>query len=149
ASSSTSAESVYVAWLSQPVAKLITMHNKVASPFQAILDYEIANRIPIGWVTYSIQQTSPNGAWHRLERSEIPLGFNFFAEFNRDLQHRSLWEAFHAHLQKKNPQSSGAATTPTPKIDAEFLFWEMMRVSTSPDPYMYPALQKLKASGRF
>ena len=125
---------------------------QVVSPFQAILDYEIANKVPIGWVNYSIHHTSPNGAWHRLERGEIPLDANFFAEFNCDLRHHDLWKAFHAQLQQMNPQSLGTAaggSPPLPRIDAEFLYWEMMRVSTAPDPYMYPALQKLKASGQF
>ena len=35
---------------------------------------------------------------------------------------------------------------PLPSIDAEFLFWEMMRYSQDPDPYMFPALKTLKKS---
>ena len=38
---------------------------------------------------------------------------------------------------------------PLPKIDASALFWEMMRVSREPDPYIYPALLTLKASKKF
>ncbi|EAS30426.3 epoxide hydrolase domain-like phosphatase [Coccidioides immitis RS] len=127
----------------------------VVSPFQAILDYEIANNIPIGWINYAIQHTSPNGAWHRIERGEIKLDANFFAEFNRDFQHQHLWEAFHEQLKKKNPQTSSPSSTtssahlPLPKVDAEYMFWEMMRVSREADPYMFPALKKLKESGQF
>jgi beta-phosphoglucomutase-like phosphatase (HAD superfamily) len=29
------------------------------------------------------------------------------------------------------------------------MFWQMMRMSRTPDPYMYPALRKLGASGQF
>lgn len=29
-------------------------------------------------------------------------------------------------------------------MDSEVLFWEMMRVSRDPDPFMWPALQKLR-----
>jgi epoxide hydrolase-like predicted phosphatase len=36
-----------------------------------------------------------------------------------------------------------------PDIDAEKLFWAMMSESRNPDPYMFPALKKLKASGKF
>jgi hypothetical protein len=36
-----------------------------------------------------------------------------------------------------------------PEIDAKAMFWRMMKMAKSPDPYMYPALKKLKASGRF
>jgi epoxide hydrolase-like predicted phosphatase len=42
-----------------------------------------------------------------------------------------------------------AALPPLPNINAEKLFWAMMTASRYPDPYMYPALQKLKASGQF
>jgi haloacid dehalogenase superfamily, subfamily IA, variant 3 with third motif having DD or ED len=38
---------------------------------------------------------------------------------------------------------------PLPKVDAEWLFWEMMRISRTPDPYMFPALKKLRASGKY
>lgn len=122
------------------------------SPFQAILDYEIANNIPIGWVNYAIQHTSPNGAWHRVERGEVKIDAQFFADFNRDFQHQHLWEAFHEKLKKENPQTSSPSSSahlPLPKVDAEYMFWEMMRVAREPDPYMYPALKKLKESGQF
>jgi hypothetical protein len=36
-----------------------------------------------------------------------------------------------------------------PEIDAKRLFWRMMKMSRAPDPYMYPALKKLKESGKF
>ncbi|OJD14727.1 hypothetical protein AJ78_04952 [Emergomyces pasteurianus Ep9510] len=126
----------------------------VVSPFKAILDYEVANNIPIGWVNYSIQQTSPNGAWHKIERGEVKLDAAFFREFNSDFQHQHLWKAFHALQKSKNKElspssSSSSPLPPLPKIDAEYLFWEMMRVARSPDPYMFPALQKLHASGQF
>lgn len=34
-------------------------------------------------------------------------------------------------------------------MDTTWLFWEMMRVSRDFDPWMYPALQKLKASKKY
>ena len=36
-----------------------------------------------------------------------------------------------------------------PDIDAKTLFWNMMKISRAPDPYMYPALRKLQDSGKF
>ncbi|KAK2795711.1 hypothetical protein FQN52_003560 [Onygenales sp. PD_12] len=124
----------------------------VVSPFQAILDYEIANNIPLGWVNYSIQHTSPDGAWHKIERGEIDCDANFFRAFNSDFRHQHLWEAFHEQLRKKKGSTAAATNTPLPPlptIDAEYMFWEMMRMARNPDPYMYPALQKLQASGEF
>ena len=44
---------------------------------------------------------------------------------------------------------SKGSIPPLPSIDAEALFWEMMRVSREPDPYIFPALKKLKASKKF
>jgi hypothetical protein len=36
-----------------------------------------------------------------------------------------------------------------PEIDAKAMFWNMMRMARSPDPHMYPALKRLKTSGKF
>lgn len=36
-----------------------------------------------------------------------------------------------------------------PRINAKEMFWNMMRMARSPDPWMYPALRKLGQSGRF
>lgn len=54
-----------------------------------------------------------------------------------------------AALDIPKADSSTAHILPIPEVDAEALFWEMMRFSRTPDPYIYPALVKLKASGRF
>ncbi|QKX62325.1 uncharacterized protein TRUGW13939_09484 [Talaromyces rugulosus] len=123
----------------------------VVSPFQAILNYEIANKIPPGWVNFSISRTSPNGSWHKLERGEIKLDADFFKGFSQDLQQASLWEEFHGRLRSKKNGTASDITLPAslPQLDAEYLFWEMMRISRDPDPFMFPALRKLKASGQF
>ncbi|PYH98559.1 HAD-like protein [Aspergillus ellipticus CBS 707.79] len=121
----------------------------VLSPFQAILDYERGHNIPPGWVNFSISRTSPHGSWHKLERGEIKMDADFFTGFNKDLRRPDLWKQFHERLQTKHTSDESASIPPLPEIDAEFLFWEMMRISRTPDPYMFPALKKLKASGRF
>lgn len=123
------------------------------SPFQAILDYEKSNNIPAGWVNFSISRTAPNGTWHRLERGEILLDADFFKGFKRDLQQAHLWEEYisrlRSHEGKGHHHSITEAVPSVPEIDAESLFWEMMRVSREPDPFMFPALKKLKDSGEF
>ncbi|RAH64069.1 60S ribosomal uL18 domain-containing protein [Aspergillus aculeatinus CBS 121060] len=121
----------------------------VLSPFQAILDYELAHNIPPGWVNFSISRTAPNGSWHRLERGDIKMDADFFAGFQNDLQNPSLWKQFQEKIRGENPTGTQSPTPPVPKLDAEFLFWEMMRVSRTPDPHMFPALKKLKESGQF
>lgn len=124
----------------------------VVSPFQAILDYEVANGIPPGWVNFSISRTSPNGSWHQLERGERSLNSDFFRAFKKDLQQSALWKEFQDRLRTKTEDSAATVTDflpPLPEIDAEYLFWEMMRVSRAPDPVMFPALKRLKASGQY
>ncbi|KAM0234702.1 hypothetical protein ACHAP5_009941 [Fusarium lateritium] len=120
----------------------------VVSPFQAILDYELSLGIPPGWVNYSISKTAPNGFWHRLEKGEIPMEESFFQGFSQDLHDKTRWETFYKREQSKDPNLA-KDTPPLPSIDAEWLFNEMMTVSNSPDPWMFPALKKLKESGMF
>ena len=122
----------------------------VVSPFQAILDYELSLGIPPGWVNFSISNSAPNGFWHRLERGAIPMDAAFFAGFNRDLHDVVRWEAFYHTQREKNPHLGLPVRVPTvPEIDGERLFNEMMRSSQGPDPWMFPALKSLKASGKY
>ncbi|KAJ2988532.1 hypothetical protein NUW58_g3926 [Xylaria curta] len=122
--------------------------HQVVSPFQSILDYELSLGIPPGWVNYSISKTAPNGFWHRLERGEISMDDVFFAGFNEDLHNPGRWAAFYKVQAAKDP-SIPQDVPSVPKVDGQWLFNDMMTVSTTPDPWMYPALQRLKASGRF
>ncbi|KAB2577232.1 Epoxide hydrolase [Lasiodiplodia theobromae] len=110
----------------------------VVSPFQAILDYERANGIPVGWINTAISAAAPAGAWQRVERGEVVLDDAFFAEFAEDLAAPGAWKAF---WEKKGKE--GQAPPPPPRVDAKALFWEMMRVSRAPDRWMWPALGKL------
>ncbi|KAI9742156.1 MAG: hypothetical protein M1818_004056 [Claussenomyces sp. TS43310] len=122
----------------------------VVSPFQAILEYEITHGIPPGWINYSISKSSPNGAWHQLERGELAMDAAYFAAFNHDLRDARVWKDFYAQFIKKQNPTVGAYTTPpVPDVDGEWLFFEMMRIARTPDPWMWPALQKLKASRRY
>jgi FMN phosphatase YigB (HAD superfamily) len=120
----------------------------VKSPFQTILDYEISLGIPPGWVNYSISKTAPNGSWHKAERGEVPLDSNFFIGFNEDLRDAGRWQDFYKREQGKNP-ALPEDVPPVPDMDGEWLFNEMMTASNFPDPWMYPALQNLRASGRY
>ncbi|KAK4236120.1 acyl-CoA dehydrogenase [Achaetomium macrosporum] len=121
----------------------------VISPFQSILDYELSRGIPPGWINYSISRTAPNGFWHRLETGSIPMDAAFFAGFNADLHDPARWEAFYRAQQARNPSSLPKEVPPLPQIDGEWLFHDMMAAARTPDPWMYPALQALKASGQY
>jgi epoxide hydrolase-like predicted phosphatase len=123
----------------------------VVSPFQAILDYERNNSIPPGYINFSISKGAPTGAWQKLERGEIPLDENYYREFKADLERKDFWEEYYRKVHSLGgEQTMGSSTMPpVPSIDAEKLFLTMMTQSKRPDPFMYPALKKLKASGKF
>ncbi|KAH7038560.1 putative epoxide hydrolase [Macrophomina phaseolina] len=116
----------------------------VVSPLQAILDYERANGIPVGWVNVAISAGAPSGAWQRIERGEIALDDAFFEEFARDLANPRIWPAYWARANGGGEEEKATAPPPPPRIDAKALFWEMMRVSRTPDPWMWPALGRLR-----
>ncbi|KAK1756874.1 acyl-CoA dehydrogenase [Echria macrotheca] len=120
----------------------------VISPFQSILDYELQLGIPPGWINYSISKTAPSGFWHRLETGLIPMDSAFFAGFNRDLHDPVRWEAFYRAQQARNP-SLPEKVPPVPEVDGEWLFFDMMASARAPDPWMFPALKRLRESGRF
>lgn len=130
---------------------LIAFHPQVVSPFQAILDYERNNSIPPGYINFSISRGAPTGAWQRIERGEIPLDDAFYREFKADLERKDFWEEYYrkVHSLEKDQTMGSSAIPPVPSIDAENLFLTMMTKSKQPDPHVYPALKKLKASGKF
>lgn len=116
----------------------------VVSPFQAILDYEKQHNIPIGYINWAISFSKPDGAWQQLERGQVLLDEAWFAAWKRDILNPRAWEAFHV----KKSQSRSRSVPPLPnEIDAAELYWTMMSVSRRPDPYMAPALRKLKERG--
>ncbi|OAL26436.1 hypothetical protein AYO20_10104 [Fonsecaea nubica] len=118
----------------------------VQSPFQAILEYEIENGIPKGYINYSIRALTPDGAWHKLERGEIPNDDDYFRLFKADLERADLWAQFH---REKLSITDPSKLPPVPKFDTKTLYWNMMTYSRNPDPWMYPALLKLQADGRY
>jgi hypothetical protein len=127
---------------------ITTNTTQVVSPFQAILDYEISRGIPPGWVNTCISHVKPYGYWHRLERGEILLDSTWFAGFSSDFQAPSLWTSFYTKARTQDP--SLPPTVPAvPHIDGEELFWTMMTMARVHDPWMFPALQNLRASGRY
>lgn len=72
----------------------------------------------------------------------------FYAGFNEDLHDPARWEAFYKVQQLKNPDLS-KEVPPVPKLDGRWLFNDMMTASNAPDPWIYPALKNLRASGKF
>lgn len=73
----------------------------------------------------------------------------FYRGFTQDLHDAGRWRDFYQREAAKHPGTLGKDVPPVPTIDGEWLFNEMMRVSIPPDPWMYPALKNLKASGKY
>jgi hypothetical protein len=127
------------------------------SPFKAILEYELTHSIPPGYINHTISSTAPNGAWQRAERGELTLGDEWFEEFRKELENPERWKAYwHKILADPSKREllpatwkDGSSIPATPSINAKEMFWNMMNMSRSPDPYMFPALKKLGASGKF
>lgn len=117
---------------------------QVVSPFQAILDYEKQYGVPVGYINYSIRELTPDGSWHKIERGELKLNDQFFQQFKADIQRLDLWRKFHAD---KLGLKDSSKVPPVPNVDAEKLYWTMMSTARENDPYMYPALKKLKQRG--
>ncbi len=103
-------------------------------------------------MNYSISKTAPHGFWHKLERGDIVMDAAFFAGFNRDLRDAARWRTFY---ETQRGKSLGTAAElppevpPVPDVDGERMFNEMMAASDHPDPWMFPALQALRDSGRY
>lgn len=120
------------------------------SPFQGILDHEIENNIPVGYVNFAIQKgPADTGAWQLIERGEVELNDDWFVAFKGQLSRPEVWAEFWKREEAKKGKNGVTDVPPVPDIDAKKMFWRMMRMSRAPDPYMYPALKKLGESGRF
>lgn len=129
----------------------------VVSPFQAILNYETENKIPVGYINYAIQKgPHETGAWQLIERGEVELNDDWFVSFQAQLSRPEIWREYLARIVQKQTLGGaggsaieGGHPPEVPAIDAKKLFWRMMKMSREPDPYMYPALRKLQESGQF
>lgn len=90
----------------------------------------------------------------------MPLDDAWFASFGAQLSRPAVWRAYwtawavrgggHADAGAfAQHEDVGSSVPSVPRIDARALFWRMMRISRTPDPWMYPALKRLRESGRF
>jgi epoxide hydrolase-like predicted phosphatase len=116
---------------------------QVDSPMLAIASYEALHKIPSGYINYAISASAPSGAWQRLERNEMALDSQFFAEFARDIRKRSVWKRFH---EEKGLQLLSYDNAP-PRIDAESLFWDMMERGQKRVDVVMAAVQRLRDQG--
>lgn len=77
---------------------------------------------------------------------------SFFAGFSEDLRDPARWEAFYTATQERSRGTANELpeqVPPVPEVAGERLFDEMMAAADVPDPWVFPALKALKASGRY
>lgn len=87
----------------------------------------------------------------------MTLDDNWFASFRRELEDEKRWNAYWQKILADPSKEDllpkgyvrGSGVPKVVDIDAKEMFWNMMRMARSPDPNIYPALQRLKGSGRF
>ena len=72
----------------------------------------------------------------------------FSAGFKADLHDPTRWAAFYAAQQANDPKLP-REVPPVPVMDTDWLFHEMIGVSKTPDPWMFPALKTLRDSGEY
>src|SRR2546429_464770 len=77
---------------------------QVASPLQAIVDFEREHAIPEGYVNFCISSAGPSGAWQRLERGEMVADAAFYRAFQADLARADIWAAFWRQRQRRRRQ---------------------------------------------
>lgn len=94
----------------------------------------------------------------------MPLDDEWFRQFQSEIENPQRWRQYWAKLLAdpgkrrtlKLPEKYGDGgyvgnieIPPMPTVNAKEMFWNMMKNARVPDPHMYPALRKLKESGRF
>lgn len=73
----------------------------------------------------------------------MAMDASFFTQFTSDLNNPDLWTKFH---QKRN---SIKPYPLAPIVEGEKLFWDMMGTSREFDPYIVPAIQALRKTGKY
>jgi FMN phosphatase YigB (HAD superfamily) len=73
---------------------------------------------------------------------------DYFQGFSDDLHDAARWQTFYKREQARDSKLP-SAVPPVPILDASWLFNEMMKAADHPDPWMFPALKRLKASGKY
>lgn len=63
--------------------------------------------------------------------------------FKADIERPRTWAKFN----REKFQKTESQIPPVPNVDAESLYWTMMSTARVNDPFMYPALLRLKAAG--
>ncbi|KAI8064234.1 HAD-like domain-containing protein [Gongronella butleri] len=118
----------------------------VGSPMKGIHKYEVAHQLPRNYINVAIVGQGEEGAFQQLERGELTLDA-FYTKFGEQLSHPRNKIAYQTYL--RNTGRPAMDTIPDIQVDGKELFTTMMAEARVEDPYIIPAIKKLRASGRF
>ncbi|CAO1620503.1 unnamed protein product [Sympodiomycopsis kandeliae] len=124
----------------------------VGSPIAGVHIYEKEHNLPYNYLNVSITARGREGAFQRLERSEIDL-WTFYEQFGNelsDVQNGNKWykrfcESRGIPIDEDKLPTQGSGF----KVNGRELFGVMMRQSTKPNQLVVTALQRLKESKKF
>ncbi|CAO3668238.1 unnamed protein product [Rhizopus stolonifer] len=118
----------------------------VGSPMAGIHAYEEKYGLPRNYINVAIVEQGENGAFQRLERGEIQLDA-FYKDFGDQLSDQVNKEHYKKYLVKSGKPVP--ENIPDVIVDGKVLFKTMMAESVRMDPFIFPALELLKASGKY
>lgn len=120
----------------------------VGSPLVGINKYEKQHGLPFNYLNVAITQTGKEGAFQRLERSEIDM-YTFYRQFGEELSKTELMNEWYKGFCKMRGMQAPTSLPSSVKVDGRELFGIMMRESTRIDPLVAEAIKRLKASKKF
>ncbi|KAF9115218.1 hypothetical protein BGX27_008583 [Mortierella sp. AM989] len=117
----------------------------VGSPFSGIADYEKEHGLPVNYLNVAITQAGSNGAFQKLERSEIDL-WTFYDAFSDQLSDPANVAAYVQYAQMRN-KVFDEKTFKVPKVNGRELFHKMMGKAAIVVPIMVHAIAALREAG--
>lgn len=120
----------------------------VGSPLVGINRYERDHGLPYNYLNVAITQTGKQGAFQRLERSEVDM-YTFYRQFGQELSRPDVMNEWFTSFCKLRGQPVPTELPTSLQVDGRELFGIMMKESTRIDPLIAGAIQKLRNSNKF
>lgn len=120
----------------------------VGSPLVGINRYERDHGLPYNYLNVAITKTGKQGAFQRLERSEVDM-YTFYKQFGEELSRAQQLNEWFVAFCKLRGEPVPAALPTSLHVDGRELFGIMMKESTRIDPLIAGAIQRLRQSDRF
>lgn len=122
----------------------------VGSPLVGINRYEREHGLPRDYINVAITARGREGAFQRLERSELDL-YSFYRDFGKELSDAPSMNKWYTDFcrarGREAPRADDLPASLT--VDGRELFGIMMKESTIIDPHVAEAIRRLRESGKF